>query len=533
MSTDNGVLKSKTGTANSTINISGSLAYINNELDGLSFTPNSGYTGTTSIQITTDDYGYTGSGGSRTDTDILSVNVVPPPRVAAVSVTNQNGSYKIGDQLSVTIAFDQNIVVNISGGSPTLLLETGSVDRNATYVSNSTNSLTFRYIVQEGDTSNDLDYQSTAALSLNGATIQDSGHHDAWTILPAVGSVQSISGQKEIIIDGSYPTVVSVTVPTAGTYIRGNQLEFTVNWSETVTVDTTNGKPSIPITLDSGGTVNADFESGSGTVTIFRYTVKANDRDNNGITVISPIVLNGGVIRDTAENNAILTLNDVDGTTGVKVDAVAPTVILTDSDANNYLKPGDAVTITATFSKAMANSPSISISNVGITNVVMTDSGDHLTWTYIWTVPDDNTTAVVTVAGNDQPGNPYTGSDSITFTIDNQLLVVVFINPTSGNTFNVNTGSMVIVEVTEIVAGSGIDNGSVRVQVDGKDDDKWTVPTAITGNRVYYLLPASLTPGDHTIYVEVSDKAGNKTTQSVTFNWENYRKGFGFGRFRF
>jgi hypothetical protein len=54
----------------------------------------------------------------------------------------------VGDVITVTVTFDQSVTV--TGGTPTLL-ETGLVDRNATYVSGSgSNILTFSYTVQAG-----------------------------------------------------------------------------------------------------------------------------------------------------------------------------------------------------------------------------------------------------------------------------------------------------------------------------------------------------------------------------------------------
>ena len=57
------------------------------------------------------------------------------PNVAAVSspATNSN----LGSVVTITVNFDIAVAVNTSGGSPTLLLETGAVDRLATYTGGS------------------------------------------------------------------------------------------------------------------------------------------------------------------------------------------------------------------------------------------------------------------------------------------------------------------------------------------------------------------------------------------------------------
>ena len=151
--------------------------------------------------------------------------------------------------------------------------------------------------------------------------------------------------------DVTSPTVTSVSVPTAGTYTTGQDLDFTVNASESVTVTTTGGTPSIPVTV--GATVRqAAYVSGNGTsALLFRYTVQAGDEDADGIAVGSSINLNGGTIKDAAGNDADLTLNSVGDTSGVLVDGVAPVISVnglttTDTTPNLTGSAGDAVSLT-------------------------------------------------------------------------------------------------------------------------------------------------------------------------------------------
>ncbi|EJE50562.1 hypothetical protein PMI14_04778, partial [Acidovorax sp. CF316] len=69
------------GTSDATMTFEGTLADINTALNGMGFTPASGYNGMASIQIATDDQGLTGTGGNQTDTDTISitVGVIPSP----------------------------------------------------------------------------------------------------------------------------------------------------------------------------------------------------------------------------------------------------------------------------------------------------------------------------------------------------------------------------------------------------------------------------------------------------------------------
>jgi Calx-beta domain/Domain of unknown function (DUF4214) len=63
------------GTADPTMTFTGTTTDINNALNGLTFTPTPGFTGAASLTITTNDQGFTGSGGAKSDTDSVTINV--------------------------------------------------------------------------------------------------------------------------------------------------------------------------------------------------------------------------------------------------------------------------------------------------------------------------------------------------------------------------------------------------------------------------------------------------------------------------
>lgn len=196
------------GSNDSIMTFNGTLIDINNALNGLSFSPTAGYNGAASLQISTSDLGLSGSGSAQVDTDTIQITVNPiNPVITAISSSNADGTYKVGDVISLTATFNQVVNVDTSGGIPSLLLETGSIDRAATYVSGSgSTTLTFLYTVQAGDSSADLDFQSTAALALNGATLRNALSQDAVLTLPATGGASSIAGQHDLVIDGVAPT---------------------------------------------------------------------------------------------------------------------------------------------------------------------------------------------------------------------------------------------------------------------------------------------------------------------------------------
>ena len=400
------------GTA--TLEFEGSLAQINAALNGMKFTPTPGYNGPASFTIISNDQGATGSGGVLTDTDSFNITVQPlNPGVTNVSILEGNRAYKVGETVNVAITFDMNVTV--AGGVPTLLLETGVTDRFATYVSGSgTNSLIFSYTVQAGDVSADLDYHSTGALQLNGATLKSAASDDALLTLPTLGGANSIAGQKAIVIDGVVPTISSVTAPPDGTYITGQNLDFTVNFSENVLVSTVGGTPRIEVTLDTGGTVYADYVSGSGgSALVFRLAVASGQLDSNGITLSSSVQPNGGSIRDGAGNDAVVALNGVAGTGNVNIDGVAPTVVSVTTPPDGNYKAGAVLTFTVNASEALQTGglpPRLVLDVGGVTRYATYVSGsgsDALVFQYT-VLAGHNDGDGIAVNGIDLRGEPLT-----------------------------------------------------------------------------------------------------------------------------
>lgn len=128
-------------------------------------------------------------------------------------------------------------------------------------------------------------------------------------------------------IDRTAPTISSVDTPSATTYGPGTNINFTVRFSESVTVT---GTPRLPLTV--GATQRyANFVSLSDSKTAtFRYTVQtdANDIDTDGVTLTSPAETNSATINDLA-GNSITNLSFTSPTlTSVKVAqrAAAPTI---------------------------------------------------------------------------------------------------------------------------------------------------------------------------------------------------------------
>ena len=224
--------------------------------------------------------------------DLALTNIQPPaPSVTSITSSTANGSYKVGDTISIQVAFDAAVTVS---GTPQLTLATGGAGRAIDYASGSTTStLTFSYTVQAGDNSSDLDVFSTGALSLNGGSItQTSGAAAATLTLPTPGTAGSLGANKALVVDGVAPTVaITSNVPTLK---AGETATITFTFSEnpgaTFTWDGSSGDVVV-----TGGTLSAI--SGAGLTRTATFTPTAS---TNGGT--ASITVASGSYADTVGN---------------------------------------------------------------------------------------------------------------------------------------------------------------------------------------------------------------------------------------
>ena len=297
------------------------------------------------------------------------------------------------------------------------------------------------------------------------------------------------------------PRVESVTPPADATYTLGQSLQFTVNFNRNITVDTSGGTPSIPITLDTGGTVAASYVSGSTTsALIFSYTVQPANVDANGITVGSSINLNGGSFSDSQQNGVVLNLNNVGITAGVLVDSPAA---------------GIASTNPTTLTEAATNNGSLTSGTVviSIANGTLADplvkadvTASNLPGGMDYTLTRDNDTQLtVTISG--QASNHANANDvsNLTFTIAGSKV--------TGATGDLTTGNITIdfsdpypqVATPTATPGAGAVAAGTTV----------TLSTTTAGASIYYTTDGTNPSSGSTLYAGAISITANVTLKAI------------------
>ena len=227
----------------------------------------------------------------------------------------------------------------------------------------------------------------------------------------------------------------------------------------------------------------------------------------------------GGFI-DTSSNTNVASLPSGYGDFTIVVvnDTTAPTVMLTNTDDDNFINSSQIVTITASFSEAMTSTPTLSITGI-VTEVTMAQISGTNSYTYLWDTASGSLTDglyYATVSGTDEAGNPYSGSESITFTLDTTAPTATM---TSTDTDNyINTTSVVTITVvfdeamtaTPTLSISGLVTDVILTQISG------------TNSYTYYWdIDSGGAPSFGSYYATVSgtDLSGNvySGSSSITF----------------
>jgi hypothetical protein len=257
------------------------------------------------------------------------------PSIATISVPTSKWYYD-NELLSFDIIFDE--IVNVTG-VPSIGLDIGGTIKYANYISGSgTSTLTFEYTTSSGDNDHN-GIVLISPLNLNDGTIADINTNNAILSFTPPNS----SGIK---IDTSAPTIINVQPPIAGTYGTGTDLNFTLTFSESVTITGLDAHLSIDI---GGESRDAFCPAGSGVTHVCSYTVTSDDNDGDGIEVFSPLSISSATIKDISDLDAELNFS-VPNTSSILVGS-APLISSITLPADGTYKLGDSLDFEVHFNQ--------------------------------------------------------------------------------------------------------------------------------------------------------------------------------------
>ena len=292
------------------------------------------------------------------------INGQPYPKTISITSTPalRPEVYGGGEIIQVSVRFDQNVTAG-NGAVATLLIGTEFNERSAAYVSGSgADTLVFEYTVQGIDNDgNGVDAYVPSGQDIKATGTEIAYQHNPGGVIPTMGDnfVHRVAGSLKGP-DRVAPTILSISITSDpgddATYVEDDSIEVTVSFDESVIVT---GTPQLELNFD-GTARTADYSSARifGAL-VFSYAVVADDIDTDGIAIsANKLSLNGGGIKDGANNDATLTHDAVAADSGHKVegsDTTAPTVssvaITSDPGDDDTYGLGDAIQVTVTFSE--------------------------------------------------------------------------------------------------------------------------------------------------------------------------------------
>lgn len=229
------------------------------------------------------------------------------------STPDQNGKYRLGETIEVEVKFDNRVYV-VEASELQLRLSVGEHTRRAAYVDGSgTDTLRFRYTVQDGDY--DSDGISIGAGALVGGTIQDAGGN------PARREFAALAADSSHKVDARRPAATTATIastPFRGdTYRVGENIEVAVVFNEPVR---SSGDEELLLTIGEENKAARLVQVSNGRRTLtFRYRVQRGDEDANGIAIAAD-ALRGDDLVDDDGNPAVLALTALADQSAHKVD---------------------------------------------------------------------------------------------------------------------------------------------------------------------------------------------------------------------
>ena len=418
-------LTSVSGNGSGAVEFSGPIAALNAALDGLTYTPTSGYTGSDTLQITIDDEGNTGTGGPLTTDGSINLTVIAP------SIATTGGTTLSYTQQGPAQVIDSGIVINDVGpfisGATVAITSNFAAGEDFVGFSNTAN-ITGSYDSATGVltlTGNDTpaDYQA----ALRSVTYEDTSLDPStatrtisFTFSDPHAAVNTGSDQVDVIAVNLPPTI---SLPASQQVARDSALVLSGTNAITVAdVDANGGTEQFTLSVDNGvlalGTTANVTQTGNGTSSIVVSGTIANLNAALAGLTYTPAA---GFVGTDSLNVSI----DDEGNTGtggpqttnasLTISVAPPTIAVSGGTTLNYTQGTAAAAIDPGLSLSDATGV-VTGATVAITgnfaageDVLAFANTSHISGSY------NASTGVLTLSGTDTPADYQAALESVTY----------------------------------------------------------------------------------------------------------------------
>jgi hypothetical protein len=410
------------------------------------------------------------------------------------------------DNTSISLSFNKTVYsTNAGSGS----LETSDFALSITGGTATLASATPISISSSGNT-------YTLGISITGVPSGD----EVLTVVPAVSNaIYDSTGNAASTTQSSNSIALNDnTAPTASlTYTIGGSIVSNVTENDVVIITATFSKTmkdSPVVQLSGSGAISMaanNMTKNSSTSYTYTWTVGAGDGTQT-FALGTGTDSTDNVISSTPTSGASITMY------------IKPTASLAyaiGGSSVNTVKQGDEVTITATFSEALADSPVVQVSGSGVKSITATDMTKVSTtsYTYSWTVgTGDGTQTFALATGTDAEGDVITATPTsgATITVDNTVPTASLVYAIGGSSVStVKQGDEVTITATfsEALADSPV----VQVSGSGVKSITATDMTKVSSTSYTYSWTVGSGDGTQTFALATgTDAGGNVITATPT-----------------
>jgi len=475
---------SVTGNGTASVAATGPIAAQNTALNGMQFSPNTGYSGSASLQVAIDDLGNTGSGGALTDSKTVSISVNTPPTV--LSTNPANGASPVAQNATIGITFSE--AVNASLSSFTLECPGGSPHAFTLSASPATAfTLTPSGNLPEG----------SCAVGVVAANVTD------------VDVGQPMASNYNFSFTVDVPPTVSSTVPTNGATDVLATTAATLNFSKAVTVS----GASFTFSCSTSGAQSFSVAGSGGTSIVLTPSANLPAGETCTVTALAAGVLSAlgtPMASNYPFSFGIDTPPVVNSTTpgnGATNVALASTVVFNFSKAVNLTGTAFSLSCSASGSRGFTQSGSGS-SAITLTPSATLPPGETCTATAL-------ASQIASLAGTNMTANAGVSFDTTVVVTDDTYPetalgnVSVDSSNVSGGAYTVLGNDTVCASPTLSLPGGGASTqgGNVSMTLSGVNAGRFTYdpPPGYTGNDTFtYTVTCGTASATGTVTVPIS-----------------------------
>ena len=320
---------------------------------------------------------------------------------------------------------------------------------------------------------------------------------DSFTWYYAASPISEFNDIIEDVFEDSPPTVELTDNDSDNILISDDSVLVTATFNKAMAAT-----PTVEI---DGGVLTPTPMSATASPSVWEYTIDVNSLfSSEGIYSLS--VTGSDTFGNSYAGTDSLTY---------RVDLTPPTVNLTDDDPDNILIIGDSTVVTATFSKAMAATPTIEIDGSILAPTPMSATASSSVWEYTIDVNSlfsSDGTFSLSVTGSDTSGIAYVGTDSITYVVDVTSPTITLVENDADDVLIDGETVLLTASANETISGTP----TLTITTSGGSNDYAMTSAGVSWT--YSYSPPSSYSGVVTFTVEMIDVAGNAASNTISLS---------------